>query len=85
MAFDYSTVFRPGLPPPSGRWQGFPKYNFVGGHNDGGAVPVKDFIEATANVLNREGSTLAKNDWDGAGSRGHTLGFRFFASVGSRK
>lgn len=70
MAFDYSTVFRPGLPPASSRWSGFPKYNFVGGHNDGGAVPVKDFIDAATNVLNREGSTLATYSLE-SGSQGY--------------
>jgi len=59
MAFDYSTVFRPGLPPAAKRWSGFPKYNFVGGHNDGAAVPVQAFIDAAASVLKREGTTLA--------------------------
>ncbi|NKB21539.1 MAG: aminotransferase class I/II-fold pyridoxal phosphate-dependent enzyme [Alphaproteobacteria bacterium] len=70
MAFDYSTVFRPNLPPAAKRWSGFPKYNFVGGHNDGAAVPVQDFIDAAAVVLNREGSTLATYSLE-SGSQGY--------------
>ena len=59
MAFDYTSLFRPDLPTPRERWNGFPKYNFVGGHNDADAVPVEDFIAASQSVLAREGRTLA--------------------------
>ena len=60
MAFDFSTVFRKGLPPAApGRREGFPKYNFVGGHNDADHFPVEGFIEATRTVLQREGRTMA--------------------------
>ncbi len=59
MAFDYSGLFRADLPAPKQRWDGFPPYNFVGGHNDAGAVPVDDFIEASRNVLERDGQALA--------------------------
>lgn len=70
MTFDYSTVFRADLPPAAKRWSGFPKYNFVGGHNDGAAVPVQDFIEAAAAVLKREGTTLATYSLE-SGSQGY--------------
>ena len=59
MSFDFSTVMRPGLPAPAKRWDGFPQYNFVGGHNDGDNVPVEEFIAASAAVLRREGRSLA--------------------------
>ena len=59
MPFDYSALFRPGLPPPAARWGGFPRYNFVGGHNDAANVPVAEFIAAAESVLSREGRTLA--------------------------
>jgi len=59
MVFDYSKVCRPGLPPIEKRWLGFPKYNFIGGHNDGASVPTQDFVSAAARVLDKEGSTLA--------------------------
>jgi 2-aminoadipate transaminase len=57
--FDYSALLRPGLPPAAAKWTGFPKYNFVGGHNDADSVPVEDLIAAAASVLRREGKTLA--------------------------
>lgn len=59
MAFDHAASFRDDLPPPAARWSGFPRYNFVGGHNDAEAVPVGDLIEAAKSVLAREGHTLA--------------------------
>ncbi|MGI9334270.1 MAG: PLP-dependent aminotransferase family protein, partial [Gammaproteobacteria bacterium] len=58
-AFDFTPFFAPNLPPAASRWDGFPQYNFVGGHNDGEAVPVAALIEATRAVLEREGHTLA--------------------------
>jgi len=59
MAFDYSPLLSPTVPPPAVRWTGFPRYNFIGGHNDSGAVPVAAFIEASQRVLTREGHNLA--------------------------
>jgi 2-aminoadipate transaminase len=60
MPFDYAALFRPDLPPPAAaRWGGFPRYNFVGGHNDAAKVPVAEFIAAAGAVLTREGQTLA--------------------------
>ena len=58
-SFDYSARLRPGLPPPAVKWNGFPKYNFVGGHNDEASVPVDELIAAAAAVLKRKGHTLA--------------------------
>ena len=57
--FDYAGLLRPGLPPAAAKWAGFPKYNFVGGHNDADSVPVEDLIAAATSVLRREGRTLA--------------------------
>lgn len=59
MPFDYSPQLAANAPPPAIRWAGFPRYNFVGGHNDSGAVPVAEFIEASQRVLAREGANLA--------------------------
>ena len=57
--FDFSTVLAPGLPAAAAKWNAFPKYNFVGGHNDGDLLP-SDALRAAANrVLSREGRTLA--------------------------
>jgi len=60
MPFDYTALFRPDLPPPAaGRFQGFPEYNFIGGHNDATSVPVPELAAAAAAVLAREGHDLA--------------------------
>ena len=58
---DFSLMqrFAKDLPAPTPRFGGFPKYNFVGGHNDPERVPIEGLIEATASVLRREGSKLA--------------------------
>lgn len=56
---DYSTLFRANLPAAAPKYNGFPKYNFVGGHNDAASVPVEELIAAAGKVLKREGSTLA--------------------------
>ncbi len=58
-SFDFTPHFANGLPAPAVRYAGFPKYNFVGGHNDADAVPVADLKAAAAAVLEREGRTLA--------------------------
>jgi 2-aminoadipate transaminase len=57
--FAYTDLFSEGLPPPAPRWAGFPKYNFVGGHNDPTLIPVEELIEAAARVLRREGANVA--------------------------
>src|ERR1700722_14227914 len=56
---DFSSLLAPGLPPPAVKFNGFPKYNFTCGHNDGEQVPLDAIIEATTDVLTREGRTLA--------------------------
>jgi 2-aminoadipate transaminase len=58
-AFDLTSCFADGLPDPAPRFGGFPKYNFIGGHNDPVQIPIEGLIEATASVLRREGSRLA--------------------------
>jgi len=57
--FDVAPLLAPGTPAPAAKWNGFPKYNFVGGHNDADNVPVEALIEAATDVLRREGPTLA--------------------------
>jgi 2-aminoadipate transaminase len=57
--FDISPLLRPDLPPAAVKWNGFPKYNFVGGHNDVDSVPVGDLAAAAAAAIEREGKTLA--------------------------
>ena len=57
--FDFAPLLAPGTPAPAVPWKGFPKYNFVGGHNDAKHVPVDALIAAATAVLRREGATLA--------------------------
>ena len=57
--FNFDALLRPDLPPPAARWNGFPKFNFVGGHNDADCVPVDGLIRAATTVLQREGKTLS--------------------------
>src|SRR6266487_4625780 len=58
-AFDITSCLANGLPDPAPRFGGFPKYNFIGGHNDPERIPIEGLIEATASVLRRDGSKLA--------------------------
>ncbi|MGA2895443.1 MAG: PLP-dependent aminotransferase family protein [Xanthobacteraceae bacterium] len=58
-AFDFTPLLAPGLPPPAVKWNGFPKYNFVGGHNDAEQLPLEALVKAANDVLTREGRTLA--------------------------
>jgi 2-aminoadipate transaminase len=57
--FDFAPLLAPGTPAPAAKWNGFPKYNFVGGHIDADTVPVDALVEAANTVLRREGSTIA--------------------------
>jgi 2-aminoadipate transaminase len=58
-SFDFAPLLPAGLPPPAAKWNGFPKYNFIGGHNDAEHVPVERLTAAATAVLSREGATLA--------------------------
>ena len=57
--FDFGPLLASGLPAPAAKWNGFPKYNFIGGHNDAEQVPVDGLVAAANAVLRREGRTLA--------------------------
>jgi 2-aminoadipate transaminase len=58
-SFDFAPLLAAGLPPPAVKYAGFPKHNFVGGHNDPEHVPVDALIAAATAVLTREGRNLA--------------------------
>ncbi len=51
--FDIAPLLAPGTPAPAAKFNGFPKYNFVGGHNDAKHVPVQALIDAATAVLKR--------------------------------
>ena len=63
--FAYSHLFAKDLPPPAPRWTGFPKYNFIGGHNDPVRIPAADLADAATTVLRRRGADLALYNFDG--------------------
>ena len=44
---DYPSLMSSGLPAPAPKWQGFPEYNFIGGHNDRNSIPVDDMISVS--------------------------------------
>jgi 2-aminoadipate transaminase len=67
---DLSRHFRKDAPAPTPRFTGFPKYNFVGGHNDPTRIPVAALAEAAATALTREGAGLALYNL-GQGPLGH--------------
>ncbi len=55
----FADLFAKGLPEPSPRFTGLPKYNFVGGHGDPNLVPVDALARAASAVIQREGAKLA--------------------------
>ena len=62
---DYSALFNSELPPPSGRWQGHPKYNFIGGHSDPDMVPTEGFIESAARVFRGDPRNISMYNFSG--------------------
>ena len=70
MSFDYAAHVRPDLPPPSPRWAGFPRYNFIGGHNDADSIPADGLAAAAERVLRRDGRKLATYGMD-SGPQGY--------------
>ncbi len=57
--FDFAPHIRDDLPPPAVMWKGFPKHNFVGGHNAPESIATDDLVAAASRVLAREAPTLA--------------------------
>lgn len=70
MTADFTHLFRPGVPAGSPRFTVFPKYNFIGGHNDPTRIPVEELAACAAAALRREGSLLALYNL-GHGPLGH--------------
>ena len=76
MTFDYASFFRADIPAAAVKWTGFPKYNFIGGHNDEDRVPVEKLAKAARDAVLREGHTLATYRLQ-SGPQGH-IGLREF-------
>ena len=57
--FDFAPLLAPGTPAPSAKWNGHPKYNFIGGNVDPEQVPVEELVEAATTMLRREGKSLS--------------------------
>ena len=58
--FDVNNFLHEGSLSPALYWKGYPKYNFIGGHNDNDCIPVTQLKEAIEKVILKEGKTLAK-------------------------
>src|ERR1700749_117828 len=78
--FDFAPLLAPGTPAPAAKWNGFPKYNFVGGHNDADNVPGGALVAAATTVLGGEAPTLAPY-----GLNGGPLGYRPLRDFLSKK
>src|SRR3981081_3404445 len=57
--FSFAPLLAPGTPAPAVKWNGFPKYNFIGGHNEAKHVPGRALAAAGPSALRREGASLA--------------------------
>ena len=62
---DYSSLYAKELSPPAGKWQGHPRYNFVGGHSDPELEPMEGFIEAANNVFRGDARNISMYNFDG--------------------
>jgi 2-aminoadipate transaminase len=59
MPFNAESALRANPPAPAQPWKGFPKYNFVGGHNDAASIPAIELAASVTSILGREGRDLA--------------------------
>ena len=53
MTYKIENFFAEGLPNASGAFNGFPEYNFVGGHNSEKNIPVKELVISAQNMHDR--------------------------------
>jgi 2-aminoadipate transaminase len=63
--FAYLDRLAKDAPAPAPRWTGFPRYNFIGGHNDPEHIPASALAEVAAASLRRDGAKLALYNADG--------------------
>lgn len=69
-SFDPVPLLATNSPAPAQAWQGFPKFNFVGGHNDPDGVPQQELAEAAQTVMQRDSQLLATYNLD-SGPQGY--------------
>ena len=62
---DYSALFNRELPPPTPRWGGHPRYNFIGGHSDPDMVPTEGFIESAERVFRGDPRNISMYNFSG--------------------
>ena len=62
---DYSALFNRELPPPTPRWAGHPRYNFIGGHSDPDMVPTEGFIESAERVFRGDPRNISMYNFSG--------------------
>ena len=74
---EFDRLLAKDLPPPAAPFKGFPRYNFIGGHNDPAIVPLAGLIASAGRVLRDEGRSLAA--YNPHGARGHR-GLRDFVA-----
>jgi 2-aminoadipate transaminase len=75
-SLDYTALFAKNLPAAAQPWGGFPRYNFIGGHNNPDEIPIEDLVTSSARILRREGRSLATYNMN-SGPLGYT-GLRDF-------
>ena len=78
--FDINSFLHSGALAPAKEWKGYPKYNFIGGHNDNDSIPVKDLKKSIEKVIAKEGKTLAKYGLE-SGPQGYLPLRHFIASA----
>mgnify|MGYP005690555831 FL=1 len=57
--FDINDFMHSGALAPAIEWKGYPKYNFIGGHNDNDSIPLEGLKKSIEQVITKEGKTLA--------------------------
>ena len=59
MSYKLENFFAEGLPDATRAYNGFPEYNFVGGHNSEMNIPIKELVKSAESVLLKDGKNLA--------------------------
>ncbi len=57
--FDFDAHLPSGALPGTPKWNGLPKFNFVGGHNDPDLIPVQALKKCASTVMDQNGARLA--------------------------